>query len=460
MKIHLSITALLLLILLSACSAGTKKAIFTAVDSGNTQQVARLLAEGTDVNVRDASGYTPLLVAALHGHRDMAEQLIRAGADVNAKGTNGWTPLLAAVASVAVEKQAIVELLIAKGADINTKNNAGNTPLYVATMVGSAEVTALLIAKGANVNTRNMTDATPLHVAANKGVAEILIAKGADIKARSIEGVTPLYSAARMDLLEVAALLIARGAEVDARTKGGYTPLRWVALHGNRDFAKLLIDHGADVNAKDNGGTTPLIATLGAHTFGSLFRRASQHGGATEQEILQTIQRMTQSNAAELKEMQEEIQKAKGQWPEVVQLLIDHGADIRADLKQTGSGMLLSAANLGSKGLVEALITYGADINDTTGGETALHGAIAEKHRDVAELLINKGTDLTLKSRGGWTPLHFLARHIDDQKLAELMVKHGADINARGTNGETPLSFATRAGNDQVARVLREHGGK
>ena len=158
--------------------------------------------------------------------------------------------------------------------------------------------------------------------------------------------------------------------------------------------------------------------------------------------------------------MQEEIQKAKGQWPEVVQLLIDHGADIRADLKQTGSGMLLSAANLGSKGLVEALITYGADINDTTGGETALHGATAEKHRDVAELLINKGTDLTLKSRGGWTPLHFLARHIDDQKLAELMVKHGADINARGTNGETPLSFATRAGNDQVARVLREHGGK
>jgi len=89
-----------------------------------------------------------------------------------------------------------------------------------------------------------------------------------------------------------------------------------------------------------------------------------------------------------------------------------------------------------------------------------LHGAIAEKHRDVAEFLINKGADVTLKSRSGRTPLHFLAFYFDDQKLAELIIKHGADINARDNNGETPLTFATKAGNNQVAKVLRERGGK
>lgn len=89
-----------------------------------------------------------------------------------------------------------------------------------------------------------------------------------------------------------------------------------------------------------------------------------------------------------------------------------------------------------------------------------MHGAIAERHRDVAELLINKGADVIVKNRSGRTPLHFLAFYIDDQKLAESMIKRGADINASDKNGETPLTFATRAGNNQVAKVLRERGGK
>ena len=172
------------------------------------------------------------------------------------------------------------------------------------------------------------------------------------------------------------------------------------------------------------------------------------------------MQALVQLSAAEQQQLQKESREMKGQWLEVVKLLTDHGADSKADLKKEGSEILLLAANLGSKDLVEALIAHGADINDVKGGETALHGAIAERHRDVAELLIYKGADITLKNMSGRTPLHFLAYYIDDQKLAELMIKHGADINARDNNGETPLTFATKAGNNQVAKVLREHGGK
>jgi len=57
------------------------------------------------------------------------------------------------------------------------------------------------------------------------------------------------------------------------------------------------------------------------------------------------------------------------------------------------------------------------------------------------------------------TPLHFLAAFMDDPHLAELMVQHGADVNARDKNRQTPLMLATRAGNNQVAEVLRQHGG-
>jgi ankyrin repeat protein len=262
-----------------------------------------------------------------------------------------------------------------------------------------------------------------------------------------------------MDRAEVAELLIAHGAEVDARTKSGYTPLIWVAQQGNRDFAERLIVHNADVNAKDSNGRTPLIWALTTHVFTNPYRLLSRLDAAGQQHWQKESQKLYQISAAEQQEWQKESQEMKGQWLEVAKLLIDHGADIKADLKKEGS-LLYSAANLGYKDLVEALIAHGADINDAKGGETALHGAIAERHRDVAELLINKGADVTLKNMSGRTPLHFLANYIDDQKLAELMIKHGADINARDKNGETPLTFATKAGNNQVAKVLRERGGK
>jgi ankyrin repeat protein len=48
----------------------------------------------------------------------------------------------------------------------------------------------------------------------------------------------------------------------------------------------------------------------------------------------------------------------------------------------------------------------------------------------------------------------------DNTQEVTRLLAAGADINARDNNGETPLTFATKAGNNQVAKVLREHGGK
>ncbi|MCX6565317.1 MAG: tetratricopeptide repeat protein [Candidatus Aminicenantes bacterium] len=135
-----------------------------------------------------------LIKAALEGQKEMVEQLIARGADINAKkvielpaakgtDTNArkqiqLTPLLAA--AIGGHKE-IVELLLAKGADINAKNEGGATALLAAVSDGHKEVAELLIAKGSDVNTRDENQLTPLHVAAYRGlkeVVELLIAKG------------------------------------------------------------------------------------------------------------------------------------------------------------------------------------------------------------------------------------------------------------------------------------------
>jgi ankyrin repeat protein len=84
-----------------------------------------------------------LLYAAVH--KEIIELLIAKGADVNAKNNSGWTPLLMAVLG---DRKEVIELLIAKGADVNAKDSRkdsrGETPLDWAIEKNYTEIAALL----------------------------------------------------------------------------------------------------------------------------------------------------------------------------------------------------------------------------------------------------------------------------------------------------------------------------
>ena len=46
-----------------------------------------------DINVKEPSGYTPLMKVALRGYGDICRLLIENGADVNVKSRGGYTAL-------------------------------------------------------------------------------------------------------------------------------------------------------------------------------------------------------------------------------------------------------------------------------------------------------------------------------------------------------------------------------
>jgi len=447
----------LVLVCSTVAQARSNEELFAAVRYGNAQEVRRVLAAGADVNGRDDErGATPLFWAALSGSAYKAELLIASGADLNAKDQKGLTPLHAAAYQ---SRKEVVQLLVQRGADVNAKSTAGWTPLHKAMeklanpetthLVSPSDVEAmvsiveLLLAKGADINAKAASGDTPLNfatVTGQKALVEMLLAKEADINVKGYEDVTPLYVATQLKRAEVAELLLARGAEVNARTKNGYTPLIMASRYGNKDIVELLIVHGADINVKDNDGKTPLLWAL---STAWLFSPSWQ----------------AQFSAEERQKAQKAIRKLKAEWWEVSMLLIAHGANTNAIASNNDSPLGI-AVYLDDKNLVEALIDHGADINYVGAKETALHAAIAEKHRDVVKLLIIKGANVNALNMSNRTPLHFLAKFIDDRKLAELMIEHGANINAKDKNGDTPLAFANNAQNNQVVKVLREHGGK
>lgn len=103
------------------------------------------------MNVPDATGATPLLLAVQQGDAALASDLLGAGADTNRAGPNGTTPLLAALqpAGNASSDLALVEELVSRGASVNARNNAGLSPLGAALARGDEEAAMMLLDAGA-----------------------------------------------------------------------------------------------------------------------------------------------------------------------------------------------------------------------------------------------------------------------------------------------------------------------
>jgi tetratricopeptide (TPR) repeat protein len=91
-----------------------------AAGNGHKDVVEFLLAHGTDVNVKNSSGETPLHLAALIGNKDVVEFLLTHGADVSATDAFGYTPLKHA------ENKDIADILLSHMSDANVKDKVFN----------------------------------------------------------------------------------------------------------------------------------------------------------------------------------------------------------------------------------------------------------------------------------------------------------------------------------------------
>src|SRR5262249_36571538 len=65
--------------------------LLRAVTDGDVNLVRALLAQGTDANVRNAAGQTPLMLAAGFAHEDVVSVLLKAGASLELQDDLGLT---------------------------------------------------------------------------------------------------------------------------------------------------------------------------------------------------------------------------------------------------------------------------------------------------------------------------------------------------------------------------------
>jgi hypothetical protein len=140
-------------------------ALLAGARDGQVGDLSRLLASGVPANVRDANGFTPLMLAVVSGHLPAARALLDGGALVNARNPGGITPVMLAVIN---EHREVLTLLLERGADVNAQSGTGWTALTFAAWKGDADLVRLLLDHRANPTALDKQRWTPLDYAAWK----------------------------------------------------------------------------------------------------------------------------------------------------------------------------------------------------------------------------------------------------------------------------------------------------
>ncbi|XP_074530364.1 ankyrin repeat and SOCS box protein 5 isoform X1 [Halichoeres trimaculatus] len=202
---------------------------------------------------------------------------------------------------------------------------------------------------------------------------------------------SPLHDAASQGRLLALRTLILQGHNVNVLTIDHVTPLHEACVGDHVACVRALIDAGANVNASTIDGVTPLFNSCAV-------------GSVACTEVLL-------ENGA----------KPQG--------LVYHPSPIH------------EATSKGHYGCVEALVTWGADVDtDIPHLGTALYTACVCQELECARKLLREGANVQ-KGRSLDSPLHAAAEK-DCTAVVKLLLDFGADINARNTEFQRPVDVA------------------
>jgi len=290
---------------------------------------------------------------------------------------------------------------------------------------------------------------TPLHCAVFSGhikIVELLLKCGAKVNAQDDGGLTPLFlSLFFPGNLEAFGLLLDYGADVNARGKHYKTPLYVAAFFGRMKAVKLLLDRGALVDAKDVSGVTPLHCMMIA-------------GGEKDADIPDAFFMLGNLRITWDKGV------FAGQYEEVAELLIKHGAKINLRGNDRETLLHLAVAN-GNIRIAKLFLEHKAEVNAIDGfRNTPLHYAALFGHEEIAKLLLENAAEVDSKNDGGSTALHLAVRDGKREKVVRLLLDSGGDVNAKDCAGLTPFYYAVhtvckeRLLSLELLRLLIEYG--
>ena len=208
------------------------------------------------------------------------------------------------------------------GAGAMTAASSETDPFEAAVRTGNLDGIGSHLDSADMVDIPGANGKTALMIAARAGKIDLvnrLLDSRANPNARTLTGGTPLMFAAISGSIPVLARLLDAGADVNATGSNGWSALMVVSAKGHDRATQLLLDAGADINAAD------------IYLWTALHRAAYENRASVVRVLLRhqdvNLQGQDDHGATALHHA------AAGGYREIVQMLIDAGADPRqADL--------------------------------------------------------------------------------------------------------------------------------
>ncbi|XP_029176002.1 ankyrin repeat domain-containing protein 27-like isoform X2 [Nylanderia fulva] len=374
-----------------------------------------LLDRRTDINVTDSDGSTPLHYACVKGHQNILLLLLHANADPTMTDSQGNTPLHLAVDrghESCVKALLYLSEHMKVSVNANATNDNGDTPLHLAARWGYHAIVGILLEYGANCGSTNRKGQTSLIATYNESIAELLKRSASDIRS------------------DVALSQKKHVTLAQSRKSMPFQQCRWATID---NLESLPASHPKNcANAQDRMMDKLLAAIvdgdvcLACYYLGLEVYRGERLPGSRTSLCHHPLCDCERCSAlGERKFVRERRQRA---------LAIN-------SCNSLGETALHVASATGRDEMVQLLLDAGANVNAMTKseGRTPLHLACLNDRVDAAKLLLNCGTcDLDVKDHNGDTSLH-LATVAGNVKLVGLLVRYGANTNARNAQNKSPL---------------------
>ena len=477
--------------------------------SYRAEAVQLLLRSGANPNLRDKYGRTPaqLFLANKWPWTDVqicVAMLFKAGADLSARDEDGKT-VLHYFAGLGTESplffmRGIENTLLAAKLDVNARDNEGNTPLHIAAQTKTGDVYNWLVQQGADQNATNDAGQTPRSLSAR--TADGLPRPG-------LNPDSDIFSAARDGRLDWVKPLVQADPSLATMTnRFGQTALSLAAAMHHTNVVMFLAENGARmdlqsaVSAHDAKAVQDILDhDPGAVKTGHWLNTAATVGDLATVKVL--VAGGGDLKGADLRGLSPLGDALLNRHPDVADFLRQQGAGENlmdaiylgdAELVATllkgnklpaaADGMvrspLAAAAGIGRVEIVQQLLDSGADAAEINprNGMTPLHLAAECNQTNIARLLIRHGAKVNIHDRMGWSPLH-RACVAGKVAMVAMLVRNNAEVNdptqsapveamgrmpflpGPGTPamaGNRPLHLAASAGQVEVVKLLLRLG--
>jgi len=309
--------------------------------------------------------------------------------------------------------------------------------------------------------------ASPLYYVSEfgfRGIVEYLISKHPeDLNVEGLYG-TPLHAALHEGHADVALLLLGHCSDINVRGIEHRTPLHMAVDLGLLEITRVLVERHADINARDSRGRTPLHPTMPGDS------------GTFDDRYFDVVQYLLEHGAdvdAQANTDHSTPLHLASYWGGVktAQLLLDHGANIDVRDEKGQTQLHRTLINMGyefqdyNPDDMLFLLDYGADVDALDDDHsTPLHVASQFSNAKVARLLLEHGANIHVGNANDQTPLHIISSRSgnmpsnDSIHMLWLFLEHGADVDALDNNHSTPLHLALHSGSVEAARSLLEYG--